>query len=126
VRHSLAEFKRIGFRRDRREAVFLFPAQQHASTLPRKASRKPAQRRIKEEPLAAGALSARRMGAVASGHFSCRAASDINRWYRFKSQHLPQDFLIRISQNHDSVTIGVCDDVVDRQIGKLFRDFEKP
>jgi len=41
-----------------------------------------------------------------------------SRWYRFTSWRQPQDFQIKIAQNHDSATISRCGDAIERRIAE--------
>ena len=48
-----------------------------------------------------------------------------NRWSRFKSQHWPQRLMIRITHNHDSVTIGISGDATERHIAEAIAGFQE-
>ena len=48
-----------------------------------------------------------------------------NRWSRFKSQHWPQRLMIRITHDHDSVTIGISGDASERHIAEAITGFQE-
>ena len=48
-----------------------------------------------------------------------------NRWSRFRSHHWPQRLMIRITHDHDSVTIGISGDASERHIAEAITGFQE-